>query len=299
MSSSRQLPHSARPTARCRPARSSDKTKFSPQVGVSYEISEAFSVYASYGKGFRFNTGTGAPNAAGVATLFEPETTKSVEVGAKFALFDEMLNGTIAAFETKKNNVLTADPANPGFSQGLGKARSRGIEFDATGELPAGFRLTVAYAYLDAEVRTAAIDPNFGFELRVGDPLINIPKNSGSVLLFKDFEFGEQKLTLGAGVNYVGKRLGETGYRFPNAAGVAGQGPFFNLPVLHADPGQRGVRHQRAFPHLGRGDQPVRREIFPEQLFAPVDHARHAAHLDGARRLQALIAVPGDRPPPA
>ncbi|TVV75817.1 TonB-dependent siderophore receptor [Sphingomonas solaris] len=200
-----------------------DKTKFSPQVGVSYEISEAFSLYASYGKGFRFNTGTGAPNAAGVSTLFEPETTKSVEVGGKFALFDDMLTGTVALFETKKNNVLTADPANPGFSQGLGKARSRGVEFDATGQLPAGFRVTIAYAYLDAEVRTAAADPNFGFQLRVGDPLINIPKNSGSVLLFKDIEFGEQKLTLGAGVNYVGKRLGETGYRFPD-------GSFFTLP---------------------------------------------------------------------
>ena len=220
------------PTAGRLPARAQQrKTRFSPQVGASYEISEALSVYTSYGKGFRFNTGTGAPNAAGVATLFLPETTKSIEVGAKFALFDDMLNGTVAAFETKKNNVLTADPANPGFSQGLGKARSRGIEFDATGKLPAGFRLTVAYAYLDAEVRTAALDPNFGFELRVGDPLINIPKNSGSVLLFKDFEFGERKLTLGAGVNYVGKRLGETGYRFPNAAGVAGQGSFFNLPA--------------------------------------------------------------------
>ena len=220
------------PGARGLPPRAQQrKTKFSPQVGASYEISEALSVYTSYGKGFRFNTGTGAPNAAGVATLFQPETTKSIEVGAKFALFNDMLNGTVAAFETKKNNVLTADPANPGFSQGLGKARSRGVEFDATGQLPAGFRVTVAYAYLDAEVRTASLDPNFGFELRVGDPLINIPKNSGSVLLFKDFEFGERKLTLGAGVNYVGKRLGETGYRFPNAAGVAGQGSFFNLPA--------------------------------------------------------------------
>jgi iron complex outermembrane receptor protein len=214
------------------PPRSQQReTKFSPQVGASYELSEALSVYASYGKGFRFNTGTGAPDATGTAPLFAPETTKSVEVGAKFALFDDMLNGTIAAFETKKNNVLTADSNNPGFSRAAGKARSRGIEFDATGQLPAGFRLTVAYAYLDAESRTASQDAaGFGFDINVGDPLINIPKNSGSALLFKDFEFGEQKLTLGAGVNYVGKRLGETGYHFPTAAGVPFKGAFFTLP---------------------------------------------------------------------
>lgn len=198
--------------------------RFSPQVGVSWEVAQPLTLYATYGEGFRANTGTGAPDASGAATLFEPEYTRSYEVGAKFAALDDRLTGTLAAFQTFKTNVLTADPVNPGFSRSLGRARSRGIEADADLALPGDFRLSATFAYIDAEVREAAIEPNFGFALRVGDPLINIPETSGSALILKDFMLGSRKLTLGGGVNYVGRRLGETGYRFPD-------GSFFELPA--------------------------------------------------------------------
>lgn len=209
-----------------------NKRRFSPQVGIAYEVAEPLTLYASYAKGFRANTGTGAPDAAGAATLFAPEYAESYEVGAKFAALGERLTGTLAVFEGRKSNVLTADPVNAGFSRALGKARSRGVEFDADLTLPENFHVSAAFSYLDAEVRAEAIDPNFGFALRVGDPLINIPKTSGSVLILKDFMFGGRKLTLGGGVNYVGRRMGETGYRFPDGA-------FFELPAytlvrLHA-----------------------------------------------------------------
>jgi len=201
-----------------------DNTRFSPQVGVAYEVARPLTLYATYGKGFRANTGAGAPDAGGAATLFEPEYTRSYEAGAKFAALDDRLTGTVAVFRTTKTNVLTADPANPGFSRSLGRARSRGVEADVDLSLPADFRLSAAFAYLDAEVRAEANDPNFGFALRVGDPLINIPQTSGSALLLKDFRLGERMLTIGGGVVHVGRRLGETGYRFPD-------GSLFELPA--------------------------------------------------------------------
>src|SRR5205823_13590861 len=43
-----------------------------------------------------------------------------------------------------------------------------------------------------------------------GDPLLNIPKHSGNILLTKDVTLGNNKLTFGGGVNYVSRRLGET-----------------------------------------------------------------------------------------
>ena len=201
-----------------------DNRRVSPQVGLSWAVARPLTLYASYGQGFRANTGIGAPDAVGAATLFAPEYIKSYEVGAKFAALGDRLTGTLAAFQTNKTNVLTADPVNPGFSRSLGRARSRGIEADANLSLPADFRVSVTFAYIDAEVREAAVEPNFGFALRVGDPLINIPKTSGSALLLKDFTLGARTLTLGAGVNYVGRRLGETGYRFPD-------GSVFELPA--------------------------------------------------------------------
>lgn len=200
-------------------------TRFSPQAGVVYEFSPMFSLYASYGEGFRPNTGTAAPiettpGQARLVRVFEPETTKAYEVGAKFATADEKISGTIAVFEIKKNNVLTADPANPGFSLALGSARSRGVEVDLTGELPGEIRFWASYAYLDAEATEDANDPNgFGLLIRKGDPLLNIPKHSGNLLLTKDFKIGDDTLQIGGGVNYISKRLGETGvtsFRLPS-----------------------------------------------------------------------------------
>lgn len=195
------------------------KTAFSPSVGATYLFGDDFSVYANYGRGFRPNNGTDANNNA-----FEPERTVSYEAGAKLSLLRKRLTGTLAFFKTTKDNVLTADPINANFSLAVGKARSKGVEAELSGNLPAGFRVQLNYAYVDAEVARNALDPAFGFGLREGDPLLNIPKNSGSALLFKDFDIGSSRLTLGAGVNYVGKRLGETGFRF-------GNGEFYYLPA--------------------------------------------------------------------
>jgi iron complex outermembrane receptor protein len=114
----------------------------------------------------------------------------------------------------KKNNVIVADPVNAGFSIPGGSARSKGIEFDVNAKLGAGFELFVTYAYTDAEWATNTLDPNFGFQILEGDPLINIPKHQGNALLFKTFSIGDHEAMLGAGVTYVGRRLGETATTF-------------------------------------------------------------------------------------
>jgi iron complex outermembrane receptor protein len=75
-------------------------------------------------------------------------------------------------------------------------------------------RLVLSYAYVDAFISKSILDPDFSRPLAAGTPLINIPANSGNVMLFEDLSFGQQTLTVGAGVNYVDKRLGETGTTF-------------------------------------------------------------------------------------
>jgi iron complex outermembrane recepter protein len=195
-----------------------NRTSFSPQIGLAYLPVENVTLYASYGRGFRPNTGVTFDNQA-----FAPEKTTSYEIGAKVSLFDDQVTSSVALFKTRKSNVLTADPVNAGFSLAVGRAESQGVEFDLTAKLPWEMRAQVTYAYLDAEVGKDALDPNFGLALHKGDPLINIPKNSASLILFKDFLVNSRKLTVGGGVNYVGKRLGETGFRFPD-------GSFFYLP---------------------------------------------------------------------
>ena len=184
-------------------------TAVSPDVGLVFEPSKNVTLYASYSKGFRPNTGQ---DAHGVA--FKPETTKSYEVGAKFKTPQGALSGTLALFKMDKTNVLTADPANAGFSLAVGAAESKGVEADMTARLPLNLRLVASYAYVDAFISKSILDPDFSRPLSAGTPLINIPANSGNVTLFEDIALGPQMLTLGAGVNYVDKRLGETGTTF-------------------------------------------------------------------------------------
>ncbi len=181
--------------------------EFSPQAGLVYNVSDEISLYGGYGKGFRPNSGAGFGNV-----LFEPEKSTSYEVGAKYD--DGTINSTISLYTMKKTNVLTSDPVNAGYSIAVGKARSKGVEFDLNAKLPYDSRLFITYAYTDAEVASDFLDPNFSLPIKEGDPLINVPKNQANVMLFKDFEVGQGTASVGGGINYVSSRLGETGVAF-------------------------------------------------------------------------------------
>lgn len=184
--------------------------RVSPQFGLVVKASEALSFYAAYGEGFRSNLGARANGE-----VFDPEFSRAFELGAKFTLLGDALNGTVSLFNLKKRNVLAADIANPGFSIPIGKAGSAGIELDIAGKLPGGIDLLFSYAYVDAEAKADVFEPNFSLQIRSGDPLINIPKHSLNTQLSKRFEIGDNRgLTFGAGVQHVGKRLGETATTF-------------------------------------------------------------------------------------
>lgn len=184
--------------------------RVSPQFGLVVKASEAVSLYAAYGEGFRSNLGARANGE-----VFDPELSKSFEGGAKFGLFDNSLNGTVSLFKLKKRNILAADVANPGFSIPIGKAGSTGFEFDIAGKLPGDIDWLFSYAFVDAEAKTDVLDPNFSLQIRAGDPLINIPKHSLNTQVSKRFALGDDRgLTFGAGVQHVSKRLGETATSF-------------------------------------------------------------------------------------
>jgi iron complex outermembrane receptor protein len=187
-------------------------TAFSPQGGVVVQPTDTISLYASYGKGFRPNSGQDF-----FGRTFEPERSKSYEVGAKYTSPDQRITASVALYDMRKTNILTADP-NPehsGFVLAVGSARSKGVEFDLNAKLPYDFNLMVAYAYTDAYWTSAVRDADFSQQILAGDPLLNVAKNSGNVMLTKDFAIGgERTATLGAGVQYIGKRLGETATQY-------------------------------------------------------------------------------------
>ncbi len=186
-----------------------DLTATSPSAGLTYKVNDAFSVYTAYAKGFRPNTGFDVNR-----NPFEPEETKSGEVGMKFQFMDGDVSGGLALFKMKKTNVITADPVNAGQSIAIGGAESKGVEFDIGARLPGQVTVMFSYSHTDAISTSNVLDPDFGRVVASGDPLINIPKRNANLVLLKDIDLAGHKFTFGGGAKYVSSVLGETGTKF-------------------------------------------------------------------------------------
>lgn len=170
-----------------------------PRIGVSYDLTETLALYADTARSFKPNTG-----ASRLGGGFAPEKGKSYEMGLKWEALDQQLSVDAAIYQIEKRNVLTTDPVDSTFSVAAGEVRSRGFDVNVAGNLTPEWRVIGSYAYVDAEVTKDNV-------LRSGTRLLNIPKNSFSLLNMYEFQDGMLKgLGLGSGLKYVDERAGQT-----------------------------------------------------------------------------------------
>ncbi|MCI5048471.1 MAG: TonB-dependent siderophore receptor [Aquisalinus sp.] len=200
------------------PTRKSSDDRVSPQFGAVYRVNDGFSFYASYGEGYRQQTG-----ADFAGNQFEPNITESAEIGFKADLgeFYDSVDGSIGVtvFQIDQSNFLVNDdrPEAQGgfFLFTAGEAESTGLEFDANLEFENDLSLWVSYAYIDAEFTNSFADADgFGFTIDAGDPLINSPENQLNVQVAKDFDVNEMPATVGGGLLYVDERNSFVGSDF-------------------------------------------------------------------------------------
>ena len=168
----------------------------SPRVGLVYQPSKAWSLYASAAKGFRPNSGISIDNRA-----FPAEQSRSYELGAK--LETGKLTGTLAVYDISKRNVLTTNPLNTDFALAAGEVGSRGLELDVSGELARGLRVSGAYAYTDATVTRG------DNAIITGSRFPNVARHSANLLATQQFSLGSATASVGGGLQYVGERLGD------------------------------------------------------------------------------------------
>lgn len=188
----------------------------SPRIGLSYLPNAQWTFYANAGRSFRPNAGTRADGAP-----FAPESGRALEAGMKWEHANGRIGATLAGFDIRKRNVLTVDPANPGFSVPSGEVRSRGAEFDLSGQVTQAWRVNASFVYDDVEILR---DTTF----EVGSSLINVPRINGSVLaVYESALPNGTRFAIGGGATHMGERLGEGRTR---AAAQAGQ-PSFVLPA--------------------------------------------------------------------
>ena len=193
-------------------------TRVSPQVGVVYFLNEGFSLYASYGEGFRQQTG-----ADFQGNQFAPNVTESAEIGFKVDVghFYAGVAGalTFTLFDVDQSNILVNDDRpearNVGFfSRSAGEAQSRGVELDANLAFDNGLDIWLSYAFTDAEFTNSNPDADFGALIEEGDPLINSPEHQVNLQVSQNFQIGNVPIQLGGGLLYTGERAGFTGFDF-------------------------------------------------------------------------------------
>jgi iron complex outermembrane receptor protein len=162
------------------------------RAGVLYELRPGVSVYTSYVEGFGSSNGISTSGQK-----FDPQTSKQIEVGAKFELMAG-IGVTVAAFELVKDNLTMADPNDITRTILAGEATSEGIELDVSGRLTDNWNVIASYAYTD--VRYTRSDR---FQ---GERLHSVPRNGAS--FWSTYRFGESGWQIGGGVTYRSERLG-------------------------------------------------------------------------------------------
>ncbi len=179
---------------------------FTGRVGLTYLADNGVAPYVSYSESFVPLMGADRNDRP-----FDPETGKQVEVGVKYSP-DEHSSFTLAAFELRRQNVLTTDPENVRYSIQQGEVRSRGIEFEAAVQPTRGLKLLAALTYNPVKVTRAQPD-QWGGNVQGKSPY-EVPRKMASAWV--DYAFGGDLLGLGAGVGarYIGWSWGDADNSF-------------------------------------------------------------------------------------
>ena len=193
--------------------------KFTPHLGLTYQLIEGLAAYASYSRSF-------LPQSAQTADggIVAPETGNNWEAGLKGDLYHGRLRFTAALYQLTRQNIASSDPLHPTYSTVSGEQRSRGFELDSTARPIDGWDLTLAYAYTAAEVTADTVAGN------IGKPLLNQPRSALSLWSVYTLQRGALRgLGAGLGGNYYSHQAGCD----PSAdcSLPTGYGDSFNFPA--------------------------------------------------------------------
>ena len=143
-------------------------SRFTPRVGVEYQMDRDTMFFASYSQGFK--SGTFNPRAQTNEPGVEPEVVDSFEVGVKSDLTDALrMNITLFSYDHKDRQYIgvEGDLSDPtALDQRLRNAAetaAKGAELEMTWVATDNLQFDVAYGYIDFEIKkNNAIPPLIG-----------------------------------------------------------------------------------------------------------------------------------------
>lgn len=168
------------------------------RVGLLYKFDNGIAPYASYSTSFEPTIGVDAKGAP-----FQPTKGKQWEAGIKYEPTFAKALFTVSAFHIRQENVLTPDTMT-GFNVQQGEIRSRGLEFEARGNVTKNLELIGALTLIDTEVRKSATATTIGKRPQAA------PEYYGSLWANYAFDSGVfDGLAVGGGVRVVGSSFAD------------------------------------------------------------------------------------------
>jgi iron complex outermembrane receptor protein len=168
------------------PSRSRTFSQFQPKLSVNWKVAEGWSLFASYGYGFRsggFNssgsaatllgpTGAfsgltlddGTPNLQNIRDDYKKEVSKAAEAGFKAILLDRTLALNGAIFYTKVEDMQFFNFFAGPFGllrvvTNIDKVDIKGAEFDARWRATEMWSFVAGFGYTDGEIKKSSVRP--------------------------------------------------------------------------------------------------------------------------------------------
>lgn len=180
-----------------------EKNKLIPYVGITYDLTEQWTSYASY-------TNIFLPQDKQTITgsYIDPLVGNSTELGIKGEFFDNQLNFGAAIYQTQEDNksIAIEGKTAPNGSQAYrteSGTKSRGFELETTGKLTDTWQLSASFS------RNLSQDKN-GNNLNT-----NIPNNTTKLFTTYTLPYLDKALTVGGGLRWQSEIYQDGG---PNGA---------------------------------------------------------------------------------
>ena len=174
-----------------------DDHKFTSRLGLTYKATDEVSVYGNYSESFEpvYSSTSSLPGGA------KPQLGTQYEIGMKYQPAEMDALFTVALFDLTQENVSQWNEDYSKHTQ-IGEINSRGMEVEGKISLDARTNLTLAYTYLDAEIKDDVVTSNIGNRPEM------VPEHAAAAWI--DYTIPENgargDLTFGTGLRFVGSR---------------------------------------------------------------------------------------------
>jgi iron complex outermembrane receptor protein len=130
-------------------------SRFTPRLGVDYQVSDDMMIFASFSQGFK--SGTFNPRATINEPAVDPEVVDSIEFGIKADLSDTLrTNVTLFSLDHKDRQYISVLPVSSPSDLNqilgnVGQSQATGIEAEITWVATESLTFDVALGYIDAD----------------------------------------------------------------------------------------------------------------------------------------------------